>query len=52
MKIRVLDVAKQITMTKDNVRLTIDSSVAFRITNPVLSYYVLGILRLLTKVIT
>ncbi len=42
MKIKVLDVQKQLTMTKDNVRLTIDASVAFRITNPVLSYYVIG----------
>jgi regulator of protease activity HflC (stomatin/prohibitin superfamily) len=42
MKIKVLDVAKQLTMTKDNVRLSIDASVAYRITNPVLSYYVIG----------
>lgn len=43
MRIRVLDVAKQLTTTKDSVRLTIDASVAFRVTNPVLSYYVIGI---------
>ena len=42
MRIRVLDVMKQLTMTKDNVRLTIDASVAFRVTNPVLSFYVIG----------
>lgn len=29
-------------MTKDNVKLTIDASVAYRVTNPVLAYYVLG----------
>ena len=42
MRICVLDVMKQLTMTKDNVRLTIDASVAFRVTNPVLSFYVIG----------
>lgn len=30
-------------MTKDNVKLTIDASVAYRVTNPVIAFYVLGI---------
>lgn len=34
-------------MTKDNVKLTIDASVAYRVTNPVLAYYVLGIFNLI-----
>lgn len=42
MKIKVLNVGRNITMTKDNVKLTIDSSIAFRITNPIISHYVLG----------
>jgi len=49
MKISILSVSKQITMTKDNVRLTIDSSVAFRVTNPIISYYVLGKVKLYNR---
>ena len=33
-------------MTKDNVKVTIDSSIAIRITNPIISYYILGIVLL------
>lgn len=43
MKINVLNLGKNITMTKDNVKLTIDASVAYRVTNPVIAFYVLGI---------
>jgi regulator of protease activity HflC (stomatin/prohibitin superfamily) len=42
LKIKVLNVGRNITMTKDNVKLTIDSSIAYRITNPIISHYVLG----------
>jgi len=34
-------------MTKDNVKLTIDSSIAFRITNPIIAHYVLGRMQLI-----
>lgn len=30
-------------MTKDNVKLDIDASVSYRITNPIIAHYVLGI---------
>ena len=30
------------TITKDNVNVTIDASLSFRITNPIISQYVLG----------
>lgn len=42
MKISVLNLGKNVTMTKDNVKLTIDASVAYRVTNPVVAFYVLG----------
>lgn len=42
MRISVINVGRHVTMTKDNVKLTIDSSVAFRVTNPILAHYVLG----------
>lgn len=42
MKIKVQPLGKNVTMTKDNVKLTIDASVAYRVTNPVIAYYVLG----------
>lgn len=29
-------------MTKDNVKITIDSNIAYRVTNPILAFYVLG----------
>jgi regulator of protease activity HflC (stomatin/prohibitin superfamily) len=42
MKINVLNLGRNITQTKDNVKLTVDSSIAYRITNPIIAYYVLG----------
>lgn len=42
MKINILNLGKNVTMTKDNVKLTIDASVAYRVTNPVIAFYVLG----------
>jgi regulator of protease activity HflC (stomatin/prohibitin superfamily) len=42
MKIRVLSTPYNIVITKDNVKLTIDTSVAFRIINPITAYYKLG----------
>ena len=42
MKINILNVGRHVTMTKDQVKLTIDSSIAYRITNPIISHYVLG----------
>ena len=42
MRINVLNLGKNVTMTKDNVKLTIDASVAYRVTNPVVAFYVLG----------
>lgn len=43
LKINVLNLGFHATMTKDNVKVTIDASVAFRITNPIISHYVLGV---------
>jgi regulator of protease activity HflC (stomatin/prohibitin superfamily) len=42
LKIDVLNVGKHVTMTKDNVKLTIDSNVTYRVTNAVIAFYVLG----------
>ena len=50
MKINVLNLGKNVTMTKDNVKLTIDASVAYRVTNPVIAFYVLGTFYIIFKV--
>ena len=42
MRIDIIRVGRNMTMTKDNVKITIDSSVAFRVTNPIIAHYVLG----------
>lgn len=42
MKIRIIDTGRNITITRDNIRLTIVTSVAFRVVNPVVVYYILG----------
>lgn len=42
MKINILNLGPHATITKDGVKLTIDASIAYRITNPIISYYVLG----------
>jgi len=31
------------TMTKDNVKLDVDASVSYRVINPVIAHYVLGL---------
>ena len=41
MKIGILEVGATDAITKDNVRLTLNSSVAYRITNPIQAIYVL-----------
>ena len=42
MKINILDVGRHVIMTKDQVKITIESSIAYRITNPIIAHYVLG----------
>ena len=48
-EIRLIDLKIQVSsagsgeyMTKDNVKIIVKSSIAYRITNPILSYYILG----------
>lgn len=43
MKINILNLGQHATITKDGVKLTIDASIAYRITNPIISFYILGI---------
>lgn len=42
LRLRVMNVGRHQTITKDNVKADIDASVSFRITNPIVSHYVLG----------
>ncbi len=42
MKLRVLGTGMNIIITKDNVKLNIVTSVAFRIVNPIIAHYRLG----------
>ena len=42
MRIRVLGTGRNEIITKDNVKITIETSVAFRIINPIIAYYRLG----------
>jgi regulator of protease activity HflC (stomatin/prohibitin superfamily) len=42
MRIRVLGTGRNEVITKDNVKITIETSVAFRIINPIIAYYRLG----------
>jgi len=42
MKVQIINPGINQSITKDNVKLSIASSVAFRVTNPILSFYILG----------
>lgn len=38
-----MNVGRHPTQTKDNVKLDIDASVSYRVVNPIIAHYVLGI---------
>lgn len=42
MKINILTPGQNACITKDNVKVTVSSSIAYRITNPLKAYYILG----------
>lgn len=42
LKIKIVSAGSGDYITKDNVKITVRSSIAYRITNPVTSHYVLG----------
>lgn len=42
MRIRLLSCPNNQVITQDNVKLTIDTSVAYRVTNPIIVFYKLG----------
>lgn len=42
MRIRVLTPGVNYCITKDNVKVTISSGIAYRISNPIQAYYILG----------
>lgn len=42
MRIKILTPGNNLCITKDNVKVTIASSLAYRINNPIQAYYVLG----------
>jgi regulator of protease activity HflC (stomatin/prohibitin superfamily) len=41
LRIKLLDAGQHSTITKDNVKVVIKASLAYRVTNPIISYYVL-----------
>lgn len=38
-----MNVGRHPTQTKDNVKLDIDASISYRVVNPIISHYVLGL---------
>lgn len=42
MRIRVLGTGSHTTITKDNVKISIETSIAFRVVNPIIVYYKMG----------
>lgn len=42
MRIRVIGTGIHVAITKDNVKINIETSVAFRVTNPIIVYYQIG----------
>ena len=42
MRTRIVSIGRHSTITKDNVKLTIEASIGFRITNPIIAHYILG----------
>lgn len=43
LRLRVMNAGRNVTMTKDNVKLEILASVSYRVINPIISHYVLGV---------
>lgn len=43
LRLKVMNVGRHPTQTKDNVKLDIDASVSYRVVNPIISHYVLGL---------
>ena len=41
LRIKLLPTGQHPTITKDNVNVSVKASIAYRITNPILSYYVI-----------
>jgi regulator of protease activity HflC (stomatin/prohibitin superfamily) len=42
MRIKVMGTGTNVAITKDNVKINIETSVAFRVTNPIIVYYQIG----------
>lgn len=42
LKIQTISVGRHTVITKDNVNLSIQASIAFRVVNPIVAHYVLG----------
>jgi regulator of protease activity HflC (stomatin/prohibitin superfamily) len=42
MRIRIMGTGRNVAITKDNVKVTVETSVAFRITNPIIIFYRMG----------
>lgn len=43
LRLKVMNCGRHQALTKDNVKITIEASVSFRVINPIISHYVLGI---------
>ena len=42
LRIKTLRAGRHVVITKDNVNLTIEASIAYRVVNPIISHYILG----------
>lgn len=43
LRLKVMNAGRHPTLTKDNVKLDIDASISYRVVNPIIAHYVLGI---------
>lgn len=42
LRLRIMNVGRHLTQSKDNVQLNVDASVSYRVINPIVAHYVLG----------
>ena len=42
LKLKVMNAGRHPAQTKDNVKVDIDASISYRITNPIIAHYILG----------
>ncbi len=43
LRLKAMSAGRHPTITKDQVKVDIDASLSFRVDNPIISYYILGV---------